>query len=39
MVHPSAARQYNELYETWKERLNEQLKNIDQAKTLSFSLS
>jgi hypothetical protein len=31
--------QYEELYERWKERLNDQLNKINQTDALSFSLS
>jgi xylulokinase len=38
-VAPAAVKQYDELYEQWKERLNDQLNKINQTKALSFSLS
>ena len=36
---PADAKRYDDLYEQWKERLNEQLSKIDQTNALSFSLS
>jgi xylulokinase len=39
IVNPAAVKQYDELYEQWKERLNDQLNKINQTTTLSFSLS
>lgn len=39
IVNPAAIKQYDELYEQWKERLNDQLNKINQTTTLSFSLS
>jgi len=39
VVKPTAMKQYEELYEQWKERLNDQLSRINQTKALSFSLS
>jgi xylulokinase len=38
-TEPADVKQYDELYEQWKERLNEQLNKIDQTSALSFSLS
>jgi xylulokinase len=38
-VEPADTKKYDELYEQWKERLNEQLNKIDQTNALSFSLS
>jgi xylulokinase len=39
IVEPTAAKQYDELYEQWKERLNDQLHKINQTKAFSFNLS
>jgi xylulokinase len=39
IVGPAAVKQYDELYEQWKERLNDQLNKINQTNPLSFSLS
>jgi xylulokinase len=39
IVNPASVKQYDELYEQWKERLNDQLNKINQTTTLSFSLS
>jgi len=39
IVKPVLVRQYDELYEQWKERLNDQLNKINQRNPLSFSLS
>ncbi|HEY6502535.1 MAG TPA: FGGY family carbohydrate kinase [Chitinophagaceae bacterium] len=38
-VKPTAIKQYDELYEQWKERLNDQLNKLAQTNALSFSLS
>jgi xylulokinase len=39
IVKPEGAKQYGELYEQWKELLNEQLIKVNKTDTLSFSLS
>jgi len=39
IVGPAAVKQYDELYEQWKERLNDQLNKINQTNPVSFSLS
>jgi xylulokinase len=39
VVKPTGTNQYEELYERWKERLNDQLNKINQTDALSFSLS
>lgn len=39
IVKPGGAKQYDELYEEWKERLHDQLNRINQTDALSFSLS
>jgi len=39
IVKPVLVKQYDELYEQWKERLNDQLNKINQRNPLSFSLS
>jgi len=39
IVKPALVKQYDELYEQWKERLNDQLNKINQRNPLAFSLS
>lgn len=39
VVNPADTARYDELYEQWKERLNDQLNRINQTNALSFSLS
>ncbi len=39
MVEPHSSAIYDELYEKWKERLNDQLHKINQTDALSFNLS
>ena len=39
IVKPVLVKQYDELYEQWKDRLNDQLNKINQRNPLSFSLS
>jgi xylulokinase len=39
VVKPTGTKQYDELYDKWKERLNDQLNKINQTDALSFSLS
>ena len=38
-VKPTDVKRYDELYEQWKERLDDQLNKIDEANPLAFSLS
>ena len=38
-MEPTDVKKYDELYQQWKERLNEELSKIDQTNALSFSLS
>jgi xylulokinase len=38
-TEPGEVKKYDELYQQWKERLNEQLSKIDQTNALSLSLS
>ncbi|WP_276500327.1 xylulokinase [Terrimonas pollutisoli] len=39
VVSPESSGQYEELYQQWKERLNDQLRKINQPNSLSLSLS
>ena len=39
IVKPALVKQHDELYEQWKERLNDQLNKINQRNPLAFSLS
>ena len=39
VVSPESSSQYEELYQQWKERLNDQLRKINQPNSLSLSLS